>query len=156
MRRGEAGQAALLLGAAVLALAAATGLAAHRVLARELAVEGEVLRGTRASLAADSVLAWFLARGYGVLDGDPPEGAVQAPADLFEPGDGAREEGSVAFLRLGPLPGGRGALWKLTVRARHEVTAGGRPGPAYEQAREAYAARDGAGPPELRAWRILR
>jgi hypothetical protein len=147
----ERGQGALLLVAGALALATAPALALQRTVARELAMEGEALRGARADLAADSVLDWFLSEGWTALDACPQEGGADAPDGIFRPGPGTREGGSVHWRRLGSLPEQAGSLYRVRVRAFHRVPAG-----TFVQEREAYFVQSPGCPPVFRAWRILR
>lgn len=156
MRRGERGQAALLLVLGVLVVTTSGALALHHTLLRDVALEGEALRGARADLAADAVLAWFLLEGGALLTEERTDGSLEAPGGIFVPGPGAREEGTVVFRRLGPLPEGGGWMWKVTLQVRHRVLAGNRTVAVSAQEREAYVSRAAPAPPVLRAWRAVR
>lgn len=150
--------------AALLVLATVPAVLAHRAVLREWALEGEALLGNQASLAADSSLAWCLGAGW---TPEPPDGAgdraealLTVPGSVL-PGDRTvRTDGEIRVRFLGPWPGDPGLeAWKLTVRGRVRVLAGGRPVRTFLQVREAWVttpkATPGAGP-VLRAWRIVR
>jgi len=160
----DRGSAPLLLVFAMLAIATVPAVLVHRAVMREFSLEGEALMGTRAGLAADSSLAWVLSAGW---TPDPPDGeggrrdsVVSVPGSVL-PGEGAiHEDGEIQARFLGPWPGDPGLeAWKLTVRGRVRVMAGGRPVRTFLQVREAWVTTAKAAPgasPVLRAWRIAR
>lgn len=109
--------------------------------------------GSRAALAADSALAWFLEEGWKLVPPpgpDAPGEVVPIPPSVF-----AREpaqDGEIHVRFLGPSSQWPGTqLWRLTVVGRVR-------GPrAFVQTREVYVTiPDERGPPTKRAWRILR
>ena len=153
------GGAALLMAMAVLALCAAAAWMVHRAVLRDLAMEGEALRGAWAALAADSAEVWFLEEGWKALPlapaqeegGDAGAGLALPVLPWVFPREPA-QDGEVRARFLGPSsrwPGTR--LWRLTVVGRVR-------GPrAFVQTREVYVTiPDERGPPTKRAWRILR
>ncbi|WP_306600158.1 hypothetical protein [Geothrix sp. 21YS21S-2] len=153
------GGATLLMAVAVLALSAAAAWMMQRTVLRELAVEGEALRGAWAALAADSAEAWFLQEGWKALPPRPAPGqgwdaraglALPVPPGVF-PREPA-QDGEVLVRFLGPSSRWPGTcLWRLTVVGRVR-------GPRlFVKTREVYVTvPDERGPPTKRAWRILR
>ncbi|NTV73783.1 MAG: hypothetical protein HGA66_06210 [Holophaga sp.] len=153
------GGAALLMAMAVLALCAAAAWMVHRAVLRDVAMEGEALRGAWAALAADSAEAWFLKEGWKALppapaqeEGWDPRAGLVLPVP---PGIFPREPAQDAEVRarfLGPSSRWPGSgLWRLTVVGR---VRGPRP---FVQTREVYVTiPDERGPPTKRAWRIVR
>lgn len=153
------GGAALLMAMAVLALCAAAAWMVHRAVLRDVAMEGEALRGAWAALAADSAEAWFLEEGWKDLPPPPAQAAEEGwdpgPALPVPPWVFPREpaqDGEVRARFLGPSSRWPGSgLWRLTVVGR---ALGPRP---FVQTREVYVTvPDERGPPTRRAWRILR
>jgi len=149
------GGAALLMAMAVLALCAAAAWMVHRAVLRDLAMEGEALRGAWAALAADSAEAWFMEEGWKALPAQEEEGRDAGLALPVPPGVFPREpaqDGEVRARFLGPSSRWPGSgLWCLTVVGR---ALGPRP---FVQTREVYVTiPDVRGPPTKRAWRIVR
>ena len=147
----------LLLAFAILTMITVPALVVQAALVREGRIEGDALLGSRAELAADSTLRWFLAEGWrpGLA-----EGSVQAP-DTLLPGEGAfQPQGELRVRHLGPSSRWPEAdAWKVTARGQVRVLAGDRAVRTFTQTREAYVTTvrgtEGA-PPVLRAWRIVR
>jgi hypothetical protein len=156
----QRGGAAILLAFGILTMATAMAFLMGEAAARAWRMEGEALQGARASLAADSALAWFLRDGR-VFPAPPGSRLFRAPPEVFPQERGLVRDAELLVSHLGPLPGSDPPLevWKVTVTARLRVLAGDRAVATYRQVREAYVAapRNEAGArAELRAVRIVR
>jgi len=153
----------LLLAVGVLIFTTGVALLVLQNVMRERAMEAEALLGARAALAADGALAWFLAGGWtspaGREDGaGVPDTLLAVPARVLEDGPRFRQDGEIRVLYLGggEVPGRD--VWKLTLEARHHVTAGSRTLATYRQLREVYVttpAGVAGAAPALGGWRTV-
>jgi len=119
-RRSQRGGAAIVVAFMLLTLMAALGFATCRNLDRELAMLADAQRGARAADAAESGLAWFLARA--AVTGVPCP--LAAPAGMLDedPASGFRQDFELRVRCLGGVPQtgtGAGAgpaerLWQVT------------------------------------------
>ena len=172
-REGERGGAAIIAALALLSLLAGVGLAASRNLLRESAIQGDALLGTRAALAAESGLAWFLAWAAGAGPADPGAPPPLPPDLLAQPAEDRLR--TACSLQIRPEPSrdspGTAAAYRVTAEGRCEVLAGDGPVRSFRQVRELVVAvpfQDSAGPPgtvqpatprpepRVLSWRIVK
>jgi len=121
----ERGGTAIPVAFMLLTLMAGAAFATSRNLARELAVGGTALQGALADAAAESGLAWFLARAAGERGvAGVPSGPAAPPGLLAGASDGALRQGFELRIRLLgalPRPGGEAPveqLWQVTAVGR--------------------------------------
>ncbi|GEM_PF-1335891 len=164
MKGGMAILAAFLL----LMLMAAAAFAAMGNLRRELALGGEALLGAKAASAAESGLAWFLARSAGDPGLSLPTGAGEGwrlappPGLLAEPWDAfLQQDFEVRIRPLGALPRAGGEaegsaadqLWQVTATGRCGIK--GQSHGGFIQVRELLVASPPAGGDPPQGLRVL-
>jgi hypothetical protein len=160
------GGVAILAAFLLLMLMAAAAFATMGNLRRELALGGEGLLGAKAASAAESGLAWFLARSAGdpglslpTGAGEgwrlvPPQGLLAEPLDAF-----LQQDFEVRIRPLGALPRagfdaeGSDQLWQVTATGRCRVKGQG-PG-GFIQVRELMVASPPAGRDPPQGLRVL-
>jgi hypothetical protein len=153
----------LLLAVGVLTFVTGAALLVLQGVLRERAMEAEALLGARAALAADGALAWFLTGGW-TSPAAPDDGAgvpdalLAVPASVLDGGPRFRQDGEIRVRCLGEgeVPGR--VVWKLTIQARHHLTAGPRTLATFRQTREAYVttpAGVAGAAPVLGGWRTI-